>query len=251
MKNILAENMLRFGVKNLSNSDVKKINESSLLTENFKGEDGIIYKLDFKDQAAFEKYYTEFPQVLNPIKPPWIQAATNTASEARYDEKMAKWNHEKNHLLQSIMLACAYNGYNTSWYAGLTLDEVKTCLLAGANKNELNTRGLRDVYSGNNASPDYRQAYADFTDNITYGLWEKTVRDPNNKTKLIPYWDYFRNTYITPLVAPKNALIIPKVKPVNPDATKPGVKPVTKTTNPSVKPVTKTTNPSVKPVTTN
>ena len=238
MKNILAENMLRFGVKNLSKSDVKKINESSLLTENFKGEDGIIYKLDFKDQAAFEKYYTEFPQVLNPIKPPWIQAATNTASEARYDEKMAKWNHEKNHLLQSIMLACAYNGYNTSWYAGLTLDEVKTCLLAGANKNELNTRGLRDVYSGNNASPDYRQAYADFTDNITYGLWAKTVRDPNNKTKLIPYWDYFRNTYITPLVPLKNALIIPKVKPVNPNATKPGVKPVTKTTNPGVKPVT-------------
>ena len=33
MKNTLAENMLRFGVKNLSESDVKKINESALLTE--------------------------------------------------------------------------------------------------------------------------------------------------------------------------------------------------------------------------
>ena len=229
MKNILAENMLRFGVKNLSKSDVKKINESSLLTENFKGADGIIYKLDFKDQAAFEKYYTEFPQVLNPIKPPWIQAATNTASEARYNENMAKWNREKNHLLQSIMLAFAYNGYNTSWYAGLTLDDVKKRLLEGANPNGLNTRGLRDVYSGNNASPNYAQAYTDFTDRIDAGHWAKTVMpDPNNKAKLIPYWDYFRNTYITPLVAPKNALIIPKVKPVNPNATKPGVKPVTK-----------------------
>ena len=150
------------------------------------------------------------------------------------------------------MLAFAYNGYNTSWYAGLTLDEVKKRLLEGANPNGLNTRGLRDVYSGNNASPNYAQAYTDFTDRIDAGHWVKTVSaDPNNKAKLIPYWDYFRNTYITPLVAPKNALIIPKVKPVNPNATNPSVKPVTKTTSPSVKPVTKTTSPSVKPVTTN
>ena len=71
MKNILAENMLRFGVKNLSKSDVKKINESSLLTEGFKGQDGITYALNFKDQAAFDKYYTEFPQTVG-ATPPWV-----------------------------------------------------------------------------------------------------------------------------------------------------------------------------------
>jgi hypothetical protein len=228
MKNILAENMLRFGVKNLSNSDVKKINESSLLTENFKGADGITYKLDFKDQAAFEKYYTEFPQVANAIKPPWIRTATpgNSAAEDRYAKYMADWNREKNHLLQSIMLAFAYNGYNTSWYAGLTLDAVKKRLLEGANPNELNTQGLRAAYSGNNASPNYGQAYTDFSDRITYGDWAKPVF--LDKTKQIPYWDYFRDTYIKPLVPLKAPLIVPKPKPVNPNATKPGVKPVTK-----------------------
>ena len=223
MKNILAENMLRFGVKNLSKSDVKKINESSLLTENFKGADGIIYKLDFKDQAAFEKYYTEFPQVAA-IKPPWIRAATNTASEDQYNKAMADWNREKNHLLQSIMLACAYIGKTPDTYAKLDPDWVKLLLLAGAKPNDLNTVStLSSVYSGNNASPNYAQTITEFSDRITNENWAKPIfPDPNNKAKQIPYWDYFRNIYLTPLVAPKTSLIVPKAAtpatPVKPSA---------------------------------
>jgi hypothetical protein len=57
MKNTLAENMLRFGVKNLSESDVKKISEASL-TEAPKPyapfADQTATGLTFKDQATFD-----------------------------------------------------------------------------------------------------------------------------------------------------------------------------------------------------
>jgi len=223
MKNTLAENMLRFGVKNLSKSDVKKINESSLLTEGFKGQDGITYALNFKDQASFEKYYTEFPQV-TAIKPPWIRTATagNTAAETQYNNAMAKWSREKNHLLQSIMLACAYIGKTPDTYARLDLDWVKRLLLAGAKPNDLNTVStLSSVYSGNNASPNYAQTITEFSDRITNGDWATPVK-PDPAKPAIPYWDYFRNIYLVPLVAPKTALMVPKpatpATPVKPSA---------------------------------
>jgi hypothetical protein len=57
MKNTLAENMLRFGVKNLSESDVKKISEASL-TEAPKPyapfADQTATGLTFKDQATYD-----------------------------------------------------------------------------------------------------------------------------------------------------------------------------------------------------
>jgi hypothetical protein len=57
MKNTLAENMLRFGVKNLSESNVKKINEASL-TEAPKPyapfADQTATGLTFKDQATYD-----------------------------------------------------------------------------------------------------------------------------------------------------------------------------------------------------
>lgn len=58
MKNILAENMLRFGVKNLKESDIKKIEES--LTEAPAGPIQPLAEINpnswkFKDQSAWEK----------------------------------------------------------------------------------------------------------------------------------------------------------------------------------------------------
>jgi hypothetical protein len=50
MKNILAENMLRFGAKNLKESDVKRI-ERAVLSETFRDKDGIIWP-NCADQAA-------------------------------------------------------------------------------------------------------------------------------------------------------------------------------------------------------
>jgi hypothetical protein len=52
MKNVLAENMLRFGVKNLSESDITKI-EKSVLTEAFTDVYGTVWP-HFKDQKSVE-----------------------------------------------------------------------------------------------------------------------------------------------------------------------------------------------------
>ena len=137
---------------------------------------------------------------------------------------MSNPNNQKNHLLQSIMLACAYIGKTPDTYAKLDPDWVKLLLLAGAKPNDLNTVStLSSVYSGNNASPNYAQTITEFSDRITNKDWAKPIiPDPNNKAKQIPYWDYFRNIYLTPLVAPKTSLIVPKAAtpatPVKPSA---------------------------------
>ena len=59
MKNTLAENMLRFGVKNLKAEDVKKI-EESVLEEAFQdpiNPTNITYALNFKDDVSLNKYF--------------------------------------------------------------------------------------------------------------------------------------------------------------------------------------------------
>ncbi len=53
MKNTLAENMLRFGVKNLKESDVKRIEEAKLDEIMLKGID---WKYPFKDEAQLDAY---------------------------------------------------------------------------------------------------------------------------------------------------------------------------------------------------
>ena len=54
MKNTLAENMLRFGVKNLKADDIKKI-EESVLTEDVVI-NGVTYKYPFKNAAQLSQY---------------------------------------------------------------------------------------------------------------------------------------------------------------------------------------------------
>ena len=54
MKNTLAENMLRFGVKNLHKSDVKKIQEVATLSE--ININGVEYKYPFKDENQMGQY---------------------------------------------------------------------------------------------------------------------------------------------------------------------------------------------------
>jgi len=215
MKNTLAENMLRFGVKNLSKSDVKKINESSLLTESFIGADGITYKLDFKDQAAFDTYYTDFGISNNAVAtPPWVSKIPKESDQR--GPAMIKWSKERFNLMKCIMLAMAHQGYVPGWLASFTYLQVLGILQAAgpfmykAYYGETNFAAAKDTFEARAKD------------------WAKLVKPDPNVTKEIPYWEHFRNMHLAPLVAAKKALIIPKVKPVNPDATKPGVKPVTK-----------------------
>lgn len=203
MKNTLAENMLRFGVKNLSKSDVKKINESSLLTEGFKGQDGITYALNFKDQAAFDTYVTVFPQ-LSGATPPWVYGAP----EANRAAAGAAWSKERFNLMKCIMLAMAHQGYPPKFLNSLKYTDVVGILAKSAPV-------LSKAYNSS-ADTNFSMGLSDFQTRIKD--WQKMIApDPNNKAKQIPYWDHFRNVYLVPIVAPKTALIVPKAAtPVTP-----------------------------------
>ena len=208
MKNTLAENMLRFGVKNLSKSDVKKINESSLLTEGFKGIDGITYKLDFKDQAAFDTYYTDFGISNNAVAtPPWVSKIPKESDQRA--PAMVKWSKERFNLMKCIMLAMAHQGYAPGWLASASftylqvLDILKAAgpFMYKAYYGETNFADAKDTFEARAKD------------------WAKLVKPDPNATKEIPYWEHFRNMHLAPLVAAKKALVIPKAKPaVNPTA---------------------------------
>lgn len=203
MKNILAENMLRFGVKNLSKSDVKKINESSLLTEGFIGLDRITYALNFKDQAAFDKYYTEFPQTVG-ATPPWVSGTP----EANRAAAGAKWSSERFNLMKCIMLAMAHQGYTPKFLNSLKYTDVVGILAKSAPV-------LSKAYNSS-ADTNFSMGLSDFQTRSKD--WQKMIApDPNNKAKQIPYWDHFRTVYLVPIVAAKTALIVPKAAtPVTP-----------------------------------
>jgi len=75
MKNKLAENMLRFGVKNLKEEDVKKIEESVLAEDVIIN--GITYKYPFKDSEQINTSY------LGPVSA-WTQSAA--AAAGKFDQ---------------------------------------------------------------------------------------------------------------------------------------------------------------------
>ena len=194
MKNILAENMLRFGAKNLSKSDVKKINESSLLTEGFKGQDGITYALNFKDQAAFDTYVTNFPQAVG-ATPPWVYGAP----EANRAAAGAAWSKERFNLMKCIMLAMAYKGYEPKILKGLSYGFVLTMFQQ--------TVGIFNASKAYGADTNFSMAYSDFQNRSKD--WAKLVK-PDPAKPAISYWEQFRIVYLAPLVPAKTALIVPK-----------------------------------------
>jgi hypothetical protein len=204
MKNTLAENMLRFGVKNLSNSDVKKINESSLLTEGFKGQDGITYALNFKDQAAFDTYYTDFPQTVG-ATPPWVYGIPKDSDQRA--AAAAKWGSERFNLMKCIMLAMAYKGYEPKFLKGLSYAFVLTLFQQ--------TVGIFNASKAYGADTNFSMAYSDLQNRSKD--WAKLVKSDPNTSKEIPYWEQFRNVYLAPLVTAKTSLIVPKAAtPANP-----------------------------------
>jgi hypothetical protein len=207
MKNILAENMLRFGVKNLSNSDVKKINESSLLTEGFKGQDGITYALNFKDQAAFDTYYTDFPQILG-ATPPWLYRTPKDSDQRSVAQ--INWSKERFNLMKCIMLAMAHQGYPPRFLSSEKYTDVVGILAKSAPV-------LSKVYNSR-ADTNFSLAYSDFQSRIKD--WQKMITpDPAKPAIKITYWEQFQKDYLVPIIAAKTALIVPKAKPaVNPTA---------------------------------
>ena len=212
MKNILAENMLRFGVKNLSKSDVKKINESSLLTEGFKGADGITYKLNFKDQAAFDSFYTDFGTSGNAVAtPPWVYGIPKDSDQR--SAAMVNWSKERFNLMKCIMLGMAFSGWSPGWLISLKYTDVMTIMKGSVG-------GLLKVYSSS-SDTKFQQAIDDLEARAKD--WQKMIApDPAKPAIKISYWEHFRNMHLAPLAAAKKALVIPKaataVTPVKPAA---------------------------------
>ena len=62
MKNTLAENMLRFGSKNLTEENRKNLKR---LTEDYVATNGTTYKLNFKDEVAFMNFITPTQKYLD------------------------------------------------------------------------------------------------------------------------------------------------------------------------------------------
>jgi len=74
MKNILADNLLRFGVRNLSESDIKTIKETVLTEAPGAPINGVVYKYPFTGLDQLNSYYglmpfnsTSDPQPLTPV----------------------------------------------------------------------------------------------------------------------------------------------------------------------------------------
>lgn len=206
MKNTLAENMLRFGTKNLSDSAKRKlvfesimqtINEHglqsdvrrSLLTESFKSADGITYQSNFKDQASFDKYVT------------FVQPAStkfNLANVARASNKdFGKLGVQGQTIIENIFRARAING------TPVGVNSAKECLTSiQKSYNNLTAQaGGNTLLTALNTG----QVLTVLADT----WWDGTMNDPDSPAKTITRWVAFIRYNYLPFAAAKKALILP------------------------------------------
>ncbi len=217
MKNTLAENMLRFGVKNLSKSDVKKINES-LLTEDFANpEDGITYKLNFKNVQAFNSFISANDRPNGALPAPWVkrETAQQAASDRDNSKEVASslaWSKECNNIQQSLWISMAYLGRQPKSINNTFAKQTAAVFINSA------TPQLTQFY---NKLPIFLP-YAN--ESLADKKWDTLIADPIDKTgkTKITYWAYFVRTFLVPNVAAKQALIIAPVAQAAPGTAKPG-----------------------------
>jgi hypothetical protein len=218
MKNTLAENMLRFGVKNLSELDVKKINES-LLTEDFANpEDGLTYKLNFKNVQAFNLFISAGARPNGALPAPWVkQMSTQQNADPNYDNSrqassQVEWIKECNNVIQSLWLAMAFLGRQPKSINNTFAKQTAAVFINSA------TPQLTQFY---NKLPIFLP-YAN--ESLADKKWDTLIADPIDKTgkTKITYWAYFVRTFLVPNVAAKQALIIAPVAQAAPGTAKPG-----------------------------
>jgi hypothetical protein len=217
MKNTLAENMLRFGVKNLSELDVKKINES-LLTEDFANpEDGLTYKLNFKNVQAFNSFILPGDRPNGALPAPWVkrETAQQAASDRDNSKEVASslaWIKECNNIQQSLWISMAYLGRQPKSINNTFAKQTAAYFINSA------TQKLTQVYKSSQGPylPYANESLAD-------KKWDTLIADPIDKTgnTKITYWAYFVRTFLVPTVAAKQALIIAPVAQAAPGTAKP------------------------------
>ena len=221
MKNILAENMLRFGSKNLTQENRENLKR---LTEDFV-KNGITYKLNFKNDAAFEQYILSSDAMWKRtgVVDPYIGVDTDVSTSPydpvatdkeiqKSDNRAAKiqnWHNDINNMLSCFWIGCALYGKIPGGVSTATLKfYIKPAKLAI--DTELGQSPLNKWQSALSFLEDYADQFA------------KNVKDPADptKTKTIKYIDWF-NTYIyKPEYAVKSKIPLPASPVVTPKPVK-------------------------------
>ena len=231
MKNTLAENMLRFGSKNLTEENRENLKR---LTEDFV-KNGITYKMNFKNDAAFDAYITGAdvgtlttkapggydphigPQPKsygpNPNKEldPNIESdRKEILSSEQRAKKINHWYANVNNLFRCYWIGCAFMGKSSPAVivSGTTAGDTFLFYITRA-------KAAIDAEKGN-----YTQATSFLSDYAD--IFSKTYPDPADKTgqKRIKYIDWF-NTYIyKPEYAKKSTIPLPASPVVTPKPVK-------------------------------
>lgn len=203
------------------------LNEA-VLNEDFKAENGVTYKLTFKNQQAFDDFI--FPGTPKNTKlPPWVKtdktpddmsATGMKANQAAVDSQI-KWAKQQKNLEMSFWSSCAYIGLEpknlTATYPRASALKVLDRARTGPQPN------IATVTNSSNAPFQFFDGYEALADK----RFDTLITDPKDstgKTK-ITYWQHFMETRIMPSVAAKQALIVPKpaapVKAATPGTTAP------------------------------
>ena len=183
MKNTLAENMLRFGPKNLSELNRKNLKQ---LTESFTSTNGITYKSNFKDQTTFDAY------VKGATPDPKIDILQSSG-----EGNFGKLGVVSGVLSSAMWHAAAYLG---TYPAYASVDAAKIQLEAFQ----------KGISTSNNLSTSLNIS------NVVLVLtspnnewWETEIADPTNPKVKITRWNLWIRTCITPYWSAKKALVLP------------------------------------------
>jgi hypothetical protein len=223
MKNILAENMLRFGVKNLKESDIKKI-EESLLTEAFTDKNGQVWPL-FKDQKSVDMLNNIAIDIVDSSNSPIYTAVFGPAQDQYGKDNpnggsaSANLRMGTNSPAEFIWIYWhiqALTPTRTAFSIPRDMSDVMrtTFNSVGYAKTENYVRNIGSSYS----VIDVKDALLN-PDNIKW--WNTLIEYPKG-TKNLTRWQLFSQTYLQPGLAKLQPLV---VKPTAPVAATPGMTP--------------------------
>jgi len=184
MKNTLAENMLRFGSKNLTRENRKNLKQ---LSESFASKDGITYKSNFKDQAMFDNYVAG-------ATPDPKTDMLQTAAGASFGKLGVTTN---------VLTSCI-------WHAAAYAGTVPAYSNIGAAKSQIQL-----FQTGTSQLPNVQRVHNQLKlSGVISTLedtkwWETQIADPTNPKVNITRWNLWIRTNITPNWSAKKALVLP------------------------------------------
>ena len=178
MKNTLAENMLRFGPKNLTQENRENLKR---LTEDFiNPNDGMTYKSNFKNVSMFDKYVKGDTAVPNSVLLPPPGVGINTEAHT-----------------QLIWYAAAYTGEDPSIdNVRASASQIKRFLINVWKPN------MKKKLIGTISNSDLVK----FLDDETW--WDTEITNPANPKENITRWNMFVKKHLLPYLSAKKALVL-------------------------------------------